>query len=240
MADLIRCDLDVVGSTQTIAENSINELKPGLWYLWTANRQCAGRGQQNKAWYSPEGNVYATYALVTETSQQCLPIVAAYTAIEVLQSFQVKNLKLKWINDLYIMRKKLGGVLVNTHSLENSKVAIVIGIGINVNLDETELKKVPCEATSMLMETGRMHNINEIINALSFKLRVNIETVLKLGFAPFYSKVNEILERFSDEVISIDDGSKVVTGKILEINQNGHLAISDDQFVTIGSIVKPF
>lgn len=241
MSELIRFDLDVVDSTQTIAEKSIDQLKEDFWYLWTANQQTAGRGQHGRAWYSPaDKSISATYAFTTEQSQHmgCLPLVATYSAIEVMQSFGVNDLKLKWINDLFVKGKKLGGALVNLHSLPPNRAAVIIGIGINVNCSKAELDPIPCDATSMLLETGKEQGKASIIDSLSCRLQSNVEVFLKEGFLPFQSKINSLLEKFDGNAIAIDTGSSVSEGTILEIDQTGALVLSNGCRFISGTILK--
>lgn len=96
--------------------------------LVTSVRQTQGRGQRQRQWISPEGNIYLSTLLNTR-----IPIdgrLALEIALNILQmpSLQRLNLQVKWPNDLYSQHGKWGGILIeplNTHQA-------VVGVGLNV------------------------------------------------------------------------------------------------------------
>ncbi len=64
-----------------------------------------------------------------------------------------KEVYIKHPNDVYVVDKKIAGVLVETSSMGNECEYAILGIGIDVNISEfpKELKDI---ATSMKLETG--------------------------------------------------------------------------------------
>jgi BirA family biotin operon repressor/biotin-[acetyl-CoA-carboxylase] ligase len=54
--------------------------------------------------------------------------------------------------------KKIAGVLVEVQQREN-RTAVIIGIGLNVNMPQAELAHIPREATSLSCETHQFHDL---------------------------------------------------------------------------------
>ena len=96
--------------------------------LVTSVRQTRGRGQRQRQWVSPEGNIYLSTLLNTRT-----PIdgrLALEIALNILQMPSLKDLHLqvKWPNDLYSLQGKWGGILVEPLNAHQA----VVGVGLNV------------------------------------------------------------------------------------------------------------
>lgn len=91
-------------------------------------KQTQGRGQRQREWVSPEGNIYLSTLLNTQ-----IPIdgrLALEIALNILQISSLKNLDLqvKWPNDLYSLQGKWGGILVEPLSPHQ----LIVGVGINL------------------------------------------------------------------------------------------------------------
>jgi BirA family biotin operon repressor/biotin-[acetyl-CoA-carboxylase] ligase len=96
--------------------------------LVCSTRQTQGRGQRQRQWVSPEGNIYLSTLLNTRT-----PIdgrLALEIALNILQMPSLQNLELqvKWPNDLYSSQGKWGGILVEPLSPHQ----VIVGVGINL------------------------------------------------------------------------------------------------------------
>src|SRR5688572_28393617 len=70
----------------------------------TAKIQTAGRGQRNRPWSSPYGNLYLTFALPAALTglktRGLLPLKAATLVAQWLQTSFGLRVSLKWPNDL--------------------------------------------------------------------------------------------------------------------------------------------
>jgi BirA family biotin operon repressor/biotin-[acetyl-CoA-carboxylase] ligase len=62
--------------------------------------------------------------------------------------------EIKWPNDVQVRGKKLAGVLIETDMTSRPPV-VLVGAGINVNLDPRLYDEIRDIATSVLAETGR-------------------------------------------------------------------------------------
>lgn len=131
--------LDEVGSTNSEAMRLAGEGTPsGTWVV--AGRQSAGRGRSGRPWISPPGNFHASLILrnvspLEKAAQLALVSgVAVHAAVQaVAGDVLTDELELKWPNDIFLGRRKLGGILVESSVSRRDQGALaVVGIGLNL------------------------------------------------------------------------------------------------------------
>ena len=130
--------LESVDSTNNYLLNNKELLDTQFFTVW-ALEQTAGRGREQRKWYSRKG-ADITFSMVykTDLGSESIPAITLYTGLvlfEVLSKYTFGGLSLKWPNDVYFNDKKLAGILCEAYEDEQRK-AIVIGIGINVKKAE--------------------------------------------------------------------------------------------------------
>lgn len=106
--------------------------------VWvTAQRQLQGRGRRGRAWISEPGNLYASLLLCDPAPLDrlaTLPLVAAlavYKALRPLFSRTPQALAIKWPNDILVDGAKVNGILLESETVPNGPLSVVIGCGIN-------------------------------------------------------------------------------------------------------------
>jgi BirA family biotin operon repressor/biotin-[acetyl-CoA-carboxylase] ligase len=107
--------------------------------LVIANEQTAGRGRGGKSWQSlPGAGLWLTLIErpLDTSGIGVLSLRVGLAAAEALDRFAPEPIRLKWPNDLYVDRGKLGGVLVEARWREQSLEWIAIGLGVNVKQPE--------------------------------------------------------------------------------------------------------
>jgi BirA family biotin operon repressor/biotin-[acetyl-CoA-carboxylase] ligase len=140
-----------VGSTNALAlERAVAGDRGRLWIV--SKRQESGRGRRGRAWATPEGNLAATLLLVEkyELKQAAtLGFVAGLALADALdavapdrriaiapdgggQAGRGDRFELKWPNDVLADGAKLAGILLESSLLPGNRVALAIGIGVNV------------------------------------------------------------------------------------------------------------
>lgn len=106
-----------------------------------AETQEKGKGRLERVWISPEGGLWFTIILKTTLEEKNLPevtLIAAYSIAAVLDAeYNIKTI-IKWPNDIYYEKLKLGGILTEVEKIDSS-IYLIIGIGINANLDTEDL-----------------------------------------------------------------------------------------------------
>ena len=161
-----------------------------------------------------------------------MPLMAAKSLQKILSKY-LSDIKIKWPNDLLIHGLKLSGILVESIFQDNQIQAIVIGFGINVNqkLFHDDIKEI---ATSLYQQTHKTYDKNQILN----EIIIQIENDLNL----LSHDKNQIIEycnhhaELTNRLIQFEHKQKLLDGKVLSINQDGHLLVLvEDQIHTIHS-----
>ena len=103
--------------------------------LLIAAQQTAGRGRRGRRWHSEPG-AGLTFSLAVALRRPlrelaALPLVAGVAVARALHGLGVTRAALKWPNDIVVGEAKLGGILVETKSL-NGTIKAVIGVGLNL------------------------------------------------------------------------------------------------------------
>jgi BirA family biotin operon repressor/biotin-[acetyl-CoA-carboxylase] ligase len=103
--------------------------------LLLADEQTSGRGRRGRRWHAAPGEGL-TFSLAVALRRPlrelaALPLVAGVAVAHALHALGIGRAALKWPNDIVVEGAKLGGILVETKSL-NGAVKAVIGVGINM------------------------------------------------------------------------------------------------------------
>ena len=103
----------------------------------TARRQGAGKGRRGRAFFSPGGgSVYASFILrpPERPAGQLITAFAAVAVCEAIEKTTPCRPGIKWLNDIIVDGKKVCGILA-----EAVPHAVILGIGVNINLDGNDL-----------------------------------------------------------------------------------------------------
>jgi BirA family transcriptional regulator, biotin operon repressor / biotin---[acetyl-CoA-carboxylase] ligase len=128
--------LDTVGSTNTEARLRAQQGERGpLWIMAVA--QTGGRGRMDRAWVSPQGNLYASLLLSDPSPFEHAPELAFVAALALRDAIVAEapklalRLRFKWPNDLLLAGEKCAGILIEGDAAPDKSVSVVIGIGAN-------------------------------------------------------------------------------------------------------------
>jgi len=124
-----------------------------------ADRQTRGKGRLDRVWMSPPGkNLYLTVILRPRISPSVSPqltLTAGVAAAEVLSGYCGDKVSLKWPNDILIRGRKACGILTEMRLRGTEVDFIVVGMGVNINMDRTDFDESFGLATSLKVEVGR-------------------------------------------------------------------------------------
>ena len=128
--------------------------------------QTQGRGQHDRTWQSPQGNIYLSTIINTQRPiDGRLSLEVALNLIHMPSLAHFKNLYIKWANDLYSPQGKWGGILIEPISPHQ----VVVGVGINL-LPRAELQQLDQAATSLsqlgLLEVSKIELIAQVYQAI--------------------------------------------------------------------------
>ncbi|MBI5380948.1 MAG: biotin--[acetyl-CoA-carboxylase] ligase [Opitutae bacterium] len=119
----------VLNFEQVDSTNNIAGKQPP-WHAIVARQQTRGRGRHGRVWVSDEGGLWLSAVLPTPGPAEAwsiLPLAAGWALREALVGFGVRDLRLRWPNDLLVGPAKLAGILVERFQPDTA----VVGLGLN-------------------------------------------------------------------------------------------------------------
>lgn len=158
--------LDSIESTSMWARKNLARLSD--FDVVSAEVQQNGHGQFERTWLSSRengGNIYISIVLKPENIEH-LNELTRYSSVIVSDVLKEYGLEpdFKFPNDVLIKGKKISGILAESVFQGAEFKGVVVGIGINLNLEESELGKIDQPATSVFVETGKNVDKEEFLN----------------------------------------------------------------------------
>lgn len=130
-----------------------------------ADEQTAGRGRNGRRWESPAGNLFLSVLLRPEGDAgeaARASLLAGVALFEALAGFlpAPAALSLKWPNDLLLEGRKLAGILTESASHSDGKLAwLVIGFGANL----VAAPAIPGRATACMRDATTTPPVAEAV-----------------------------------------------------------------------------
>ena len=121
-----------------------------------AATQTHGKGRLGRKWVSPSGGIWLSTILRPKLSPKEIPKLTLMTSLAVVgaisQLFDLKS-EVKWPNDVLINARKICGILTEAITRGDVTNFVVVGIGINANIELDSLpRQVRENATSLKHE----------------------------------------------------------------------------------------
>ncbi|WP_407393528.1 biotin--[acetyl-CoA-carboxylase] ligase [Methanobrevibacter sp.] len=194
-----------VSSTNTVAKFlSMNEIDNGTVII--SEKQTNARGRSGKAWESPLGGVWLSIILNPNVDHSKLPLITLATGVAVaktLEKLGVENPEIKWPNDIMINGKKVCGILTEAVAKFNTIENVIIGVGIDANLNVEDFpEELQVGTTTLKEELGRTGNENLLIKTFLEEFEIISELFNQGGY-------EEILKEWRKRSYTI--------GKIVEV-----------------------
>jgi BirA family biotin operon repressor/biotin-[acetyl-CoA-carboxylase] ligase len=226
---------DSIDSTQTQALKMADE-QNNNGVVIVAEKQTGGKGRSGRKWISPKGGIWFSIILHPRfdiSITTLFPIASALALSIALEKTLNITPELKWPNDLTIKGKKIAGMLVDV-SLESNKIEnLVLGIGINFDVDvkqiEKELKGTPnFYGLASLSEQKKKVKPIQLIQSFL----VELEEIYKLLETKQTEKiVSEWTKRSSTigKNVELNTIDGEVKGKAIRIDEDGALVVSKNK-----------
>ncbi|MBE9527623.1 MAG: biotin--[acetyl-CoA-carboxylase] ligase [Proteobacteria bacterium] len=140
-----------------------------------ADTQLQGRGRIGRTWVSPAAvNLYTSVILrpaISPPNAHMLTLLAAVALAEVIEEATGKSVAVKWPNDILVEGRKIAGILLEMDSEIDRVHFVVIGIGVNINMDCALLPaELRTGATSVAVERGGNYSRVEFAANLYYAL----------------------------------------------------------------------
>ena len=200
-----------------------------------ASKQTGGKGRDGRKWISPKGGIWISIILQPKfdiSIATLFPIASSLALSIAIEKLFLIQPELKWPNDLTIKGKKLAGILVDA-SLESNRIEnLVLGVGINfdVNVKEIEksLKQTPnfYGVASLSTQKKKIKPIQLVQTFL-----VELEKIYKFLISRQTKKIiSEWTSRSSTigKNVELHTNDGKIKGKAIKIDEDGALIVLVD------------
>lgn len=220
----------VIGSTNTSAMTfaQTNDVYP---YVCTAEQQTGGKGRRGREWVSPYGrNLYfsITWGFVGgAASLEGLSLAVGVVVADVLASYGVEGVQLKWPNDILYQGKKLSGILLEMTGDAAGPCQVVIGVGLNVAMSEAEAEGINQPWTDLQAILGRSVDRSELQGRLLTALFELLQDYELKGFSAYKQRFAERDMHFAKPVY-VKLGERVIVGHSAGVSESGALLLDTE------------
>jgi BirA family transcriptional regulator, biotin operon repressor / biotin---[acetyl-CoA-carboxylase] ligase len=199
-----------------------------------AEQQTGGRGRRGKTWVSPlASNLYLSIARRFQTDIRQLgglSVVVGIAACEALHALGYPQIRLKWPNDLLVVRTtglhKLAGILVESN-MPATHPGVVIGLGVNLRINHVQASAIDQPWTALAALPGAMPSRNTLAATLLAHLLPAIQLFDQHGLQPFLQRY-AALDVLCGKRLDIQQHGRVWSGLAMGIHHDGALQIQDD------------
>jgi len=199
--------------------------------LLIAETQTEGKGRLDRKWFSPPGvNLYISVILRPKIDCAHATILNLLTGIVVAHAIREKSqltAHLKWPNDVLIHEKKVAGILAELAADGRAIKHLILGIGLNVNLEAEMLPpELSKTATSLKIESGRIVSRLEMLETLVNQLERWYTVFLDQGPTPILKEYSQ-LSHTVGRLIQVVCHDKVLEGEAVGLAPNGGLILRE-------------
>lgn len=186
-----------------------------------AREQTGGRGRMGRAWVSPPGGLWCSLLLrPPDPADGRIALTVAVGAAEGVRKVCGAGVGLKWPNDLILEGRKLGGILV-----ESIPPVVIVGVGINVNVDTRTLPPEIAEtATSLSASLGHEVDLEGILTSVLDEVE-GAYGALRAGrgedVLAHWRRLSVTLGRS----VRIQNGAEMLEGRAIDIDTAGALLV---------------
>ena len=217
--------LDAISSTNDYLKKKYKSSNCKDGDLIWAKEQTQGKGQRENRWLSQKGksltiSIYKEFNEFKVSNSFILNAIVSLSIVKTLKIIGLKEVRIKWPNDIMSGNKKLGGILIENFLKSEFISSSIIGIGLNIN--EEKFEDLP-NATSLYMEINQKFKLKKILNIL-------IQELLKF-FNLQENKQNMIIDMYSSYLWKLNIASdfkkenNLIKAKVKGINSSGNLIL---------------
>jgi BirA family biotin operon repressor/biotin-[acetyl-CoA-carboxylase] ligase len=216
----------------------------GRFRVAIAEHQTAGRGRLDRTWQSPASTglcMSMSYSFAnTPENLPALSLVVGISVVQALGELDIHGIGLKWPNDVIACDGKVGGILTEVMPGKSDSVSVVIGLGLNVDLQaaahELNVRGKLGKATDLKCCAEKLPGLSAMSAAIVDNLFDALIQFDADGFQPFYEAWPKFdWLRGQKIVVEVADGQ--IEGLVQGIEDDGALMVGDER-VYSGSVSR--
>ncbi|MDI6704077.1 MAG: biotin--[acetyl-CoA-carboxylase] ligase [bacterium] len=215
------------GSTNDVARDlALASEEEGT--LVIAERQTKGKGRIGRRWVSPFGGIWMSLILrprVSPADASRLTLLSSLAVCKSIKKVVGLPVFLKWPNDVLIGKKKVCGILTEMDSELDLINFVIVGIGINVNMDMNVFPEgLQKTATSIKEELGKDIKRIDLLKSL-------LEELERLYLLFTEGKFSWILKEWKGydcifgHDVEVATLGEIIKGRAMGVDEDGALII---------------
>lgn len=220
-----RAELD---STQRLARERARAGAPEGTVV-IAEAQTQGRGRLGRQWHSPPGvNLYCTLVLRPPRSPAVAPqlaLVAGVAVADAVRDTIGRAAQIKWPNDVLLGGRKVAGILTEMEGEAERVAFVLVGIGVNVNLDPAGFPPdLAAGATSLRAAAGAPVDRAVFTARLLAALEARYGQFLAGGFAAIRPAF-EATAFLTGRAVRVSGPEAAAQGRVVGVDDEGALRL---------------
>lgn len=219
--------LDAIDSTNSYLKQLITNETVDDGTVVTANFQTNGKGQMGTQWNSQASknltfSVFKDVRFLSVEHHFYISIAASLSIFKTFKLFNIKNVTVKWPNDILSENKKICGILIENIIKQNQLQSSIIGFGINVN--QSEFNNLP-NASSLRLISGYFFDLDEILHFILKELDYYFELLKRGDFEYLKEEYESYLFRKNKPSTFKNTEGELFSGFIKGVANSGNLQI---------------
>ena len=237
---------DSIDSTQNFASSIAQNPKENGTII-ISKKQSSGKGRMRRKWISPKGGLWFSIILHPKFDAAhvtIFPLASSLALAVAIEKTLGKKPELKWPNDVTLHHKKVAGMLVDLSLTSNHIENLILGVGINFNIDSAQLEKIIKKTenyygVNSLVSKNENKNPVKLMQAFLVELEKNCEM---LDQGKYKKIINDWTKKSSTigKKATVSTSSGKITGKAVRIDNDGALVISQgkkNHRILVGDVV---
>jgi BirA family biotin operon repressor/biotin-[acetyl-CoA-carboxylase] ligase len=204
--------------------------RPPHGYALAAHAQTSGVGRLGRALVSAPRRDLALSLLVRPRVAEparlaSLPLAAGLGVVDLLTALGLRA-RTRWPNDVLVGGRKICGILCE-QTADPGGDAVIVGVGLNVNMPAEVAGAIDQPATSLMIESGRPHAVEPLAEALVAAIERRYKVWVVGGFAALsvdWLAVSEGLGR----PVEVDTGHGLLAGVLVGFGVDGEMRVRTD------------
>jgi BirA family biotin operon repressor/biotin-[acetyl-CoA-carboxylase] ligase len=195
-----------------------------------AEMQLQGKGRFERRWHSPFGqNIYLSlkYRFKKEISELSgLSLVVGLALIKAIGGVcdVGEALSIKWPNDILLNHQKIAGTLIEINAESCGDCTAIIGMGVNVNIQEATKREIGQAWTSLRAHTGRYQERNVLCAEIMKQVLIYLERFQRVGLNDFVDEWRRY-DCLYQQAVGVMINEQSIHGRGAGINAQGHLLL---------------
>lgn len=196
-----------------------------------AKKQVSGRGRLGRVWDSGNyENLSCSILFHPEYELKYIPSTTLLVGIAIyrmLNELGVRELSIKWPNDILISGKKVSGILCDMTQTNQKNTAVIIGVGININGVSCQFSdEIQHKVTTLEQELGRGFDKFDLLNHLLNQLEIIFLDQKNKGWANLYKEWEKSSSSIGKKV-TFEKGKNKIEGYIHGLSDDGSLIVQE-------------